>query len=124
MPAQTVAYFEFKGSGTQEFFIIQLVEQAKIDHARSILSGQETARVHPQGTIVQQKAFYNPKWSFYLEPKSIDFFELNIEVCDANMNYIEQNLDAIGGATLPRLHWCPWNSHFTRELSPQDVGAP
>jgi hypothetical protein len=118
-----VAYFEFKGSGDQDFFVIQLVEQDKIDHVRRILSGEETARVHPQGTVVQSKADYNPTWDFHLEPTSIQFFEMNIEVCDANMNYVEAHLDEVGGAFLPRAHWCPWNSQFTREISSTVSGA-
>lgn len=118
----SIAYFEFKGSGDADFFIIQLDEPDKIAHVRRIISGMETALVHPQGTVIQQKAPYNPRWDFHLEPTSIKFFQMSIEVCDANMNYIEAHLDEVGGAFLPKSHWCPWNSKFTRELSAQDVG--
>ncbi len=124
MPAEPdtePAYFEFKGSGDKDFFVIKLVSQQTIAHARAILSGAETSAVHPQGTIVQAKASYNPNWSFHYAPASISFFQLAVEVCDANMKYIEEHLDEVGGAFLPQSHWCPWNSALTREIPASDV---
>lgn len=110
------ALFEFKGSGEDDYFVFKLVEASKIAHARAILSGKEKKRVHPQGTVNQARADYNPNWSFHLDPQSIEFFESAVEVCDANMNYVEAHLDEVGGAFLPRSHWCPWNSKLTREI--------
>jgi hypothetical protein len=40
-----------------------------------------------------------------------------IEVCDANMMYVEDHLDEAGGAFLPGNHWCPWDSRVTREVT-------
>jgi hypothetical protein len=36
----------------------------------------------------------------HLDPSSIDFFRMQIEACDANLTYVEQYLDEVGGAEL------------------------
>jgi hypothetical protein len=56
------SFFEFKGNASTDRFVIKLVEADKIAHARKVLRCEEKLRVHVQGTIVQQKASYNPHW--------------------------------------------------------------
>lgn len=111
-----LAYFEFKGSGKSELFVFQLRDPSKIAHARAILSGEETVKIHPKGIIVKEAAKYNPKWSYHLDPDSVTFFSVSMEVCDANMRYVEEHLSEVGGAALPDSIWCPWSSKLTREL--------
>lgn len=110
------ALFEFKGGGKTDYFIFKLIEPEKILHARAILTGQETSRTHPKGTILKKRVDYNPDWSYHLDPSSIDFFSVSMEVCDANMEYIEEHLAEVGGETLPNSFWCPWNSKLVREI--------
>jgi hypothetical protein len=97
-------------------FIIELTDSSKIQKARDILSGKEENEVHVHGRIVKRQAQYNPRFTFYLDPSSIDFFSQAIEVCDANMEYVEMHLDEACGAFLPGCHWCPWDSRLTREV--------
>lgn len=97
-------------------FVIKLVSPSQIQSARRILAGEEQKEVHVQGTIVPYEASYNPGWSYHLDPVSISFFEHAIEVCDASTNYVEENLSDVGGAFLPRNHWCPWTSRLRSEL--------
>ena len=111
------AYFRFRDGAESGFFIIQLNDPQKIEHARRILSGVERRRVHVQGIIVKEKAEYNPDWSYHLAPSTIAFFEVSVEVCDSSMDYIEQNLDDVGGSTLPGNHWCPWSSELVDEIN-------
>ncbi|MGO1078911.1 BP74-related protein [Inquilinus sp. CA228] len=99
-------------------FIIELNDDQKIQHARNILSGEETQSVHVHGRIIKRMAPYNPRFNFYLDPNTIDFFQMAIEVCDANMMYVEDHLDEACGAFLPGCHWCPWDSRLTREVTP------
>lgn len=116
-----LAHFEFTQldpKGQEQTFVFALDDPEKISLARSIIAGQETARVHVQGTIVATPASYNPGWAFHLRPDSIGFFENQIEVCDANMSYVAAHLDEVGGSTLPRSFWCPWSSRLTREVHP------
>jgi hypothetical protein len=69
---------------------------------------------------VPTKATYNPDWSFHLDPATIGFFEFQVEVCDANVTYIEEHLDEVGGSLLARSFWCPWSSRLVAEVT-QDI---
>jgi hypothetical protein len=97
-------------------FVIRLDDPRKIAHARAIVDGSEAVRVHVQGTIVPTRATYNPSWSFHLEPASIEFFAMAIEVCDAAIQYVEEHVSEIGSAFLPNSHWCPWSSRVLAEM--------
>ena len=112
-----MAYFVFEQRPGQEF-VFELTDEAKIAHARMILSGREQQRIHVHGRIVKRTAPYNPKWEFHLDPLTIDFFDVAIEVCDANVQYVQDHLDEACGAFLPGCHWCPWDSRVTREVQP------
>ena len=113
------AYFAFvQPSRPGQEFIIELDDDGKIQMARDILSGQEKNRIHVHGRIIKSRQPYNPRFNFYLDPQTIDFFEVAIEVCDANMVYVEDHLDEACGAFLPGCHWCPWDSRLSREVSP------
>ncbi|MGY5801316.1 BP74-related protein [Rhizobium sp. LEGMi12c] len=98
-------------------FIFELTDENKIAHARRIISGEERNEVHVHGRILKKQASYNKKFNFYLDPQTINFFEMMIEVCDADMTYVEDHLDEAGGAFLPGSHWCPWNSKVSREVT-------
>ncbi|MGK3967677.1 calmodulin [Sorangium sp. So ce118] len=108
-------YFAFMQRQDQEF-IFELTDPAQIAHARRILSGEEKTEVHVHGRIIKRTAEYNRKWSFHLDPATIRFFAMAIEVCDANMQYVEDHLDEACGAFLPGCHWCPWDSKLVREV--------
>ncbi|MFI6291004.1 calmodulin-binding protein [Nonomuraea sp. NPDC050790] len=118
--AAETAYFEMTDI-TRERFVIKLTDPAKIAHARRILSGEETQRVHVIGRIIKRTADYNPRWSFHFNPDTIDFFEVAIEVCDSTIPYTEDHLDEACGPFLPGCVWCPWTSRLTRELGAQSV---
>jgi len=114
----TAALFEFKGPDPKDRFVIKLTEPDKIQHARDLLSGATQEMISIMGTVVKQKADYNPYWSYHLEPTSITFFDLAAEVCDATMRYVEEHLDEVGGSFLPNNQWCPWGSELTQEINP------
>lgn len=112
-------YFVFQQHSNREF-IFELTDEARIAEALDILSGKETSRVHVMGRIVKSKKPYNPNWDYHLDPPTISFFGMAIEVCDVNMNYVNDHLDEARGAFLLRCHWCPWDSKLVREV----VGPP
>jgi len=116
MKPQPPAYFRFTDA-SGKYFVIKLNDKEKIAHARRILSGDEVEFVHVSAKIVKEKADYNPNWNYHLSPDSIEFFGYAIEVCDATMEYVEENLNDAGGAFLPNNHWCPWSSVFVDEIS-------
>jgi hypothetical protein len=112
----TSRYFAFQQRGDDEF-IFELADENLIDKALKILSGEEQDEVHVQGRIVKSPKPYNPNWSYHLDPRSIGFFQVAIEVCEAHMHYVEEHLDEACGAFLPGCHWCPWDSKLTREVT-------
>lgn len=114
--ADSEAYFEFQTLPDQQPFTIKLTEPDKIQKARNILSGDERNEIHVLGRIRKTKAPYNSNWNYYLEPSTINFFTIAIEVCDASTQYTEDHLDEAGGAFLPGAFWCPWSSRLVKEV--------
>lgn len=117
------AYFAFETIERPGEFVFMLTNEERIAQARRILSGEEQMEVHVHGRIVKRPAPYNPRWSFHLDPDTIQFFTQAIEVCDANIQYVEDHLDEAGGAFLPGSHWCPWSSRLIKEVTPETAGA-
>ena len=111
------AYFVFDYPPAPATFVFKLTDPKKIQEARDILSGKQKDRTHVSGIIVTSAAPYNPDWGFHYEPKTISFFQMAIEVCDAAIEYVEEHLDEVGGAFLPGNRWCPWGSRLLREIS-------
>ena len=111
------AYFTFMQQPGQEF-IFEITDPATIQKARDILSGKEKNEIHVMGRIIKSNKPYNPRFNFHLDPATIRFFMMAIEVCDANMTYVEEHLDEACGAFLPGCYWCPWDSRLVREVKP------
>jgi hypothetical protein len=108
-------YFKVGGATEADTFVIALTDPAVIAEARSQAGGQEPVK-HVTGLIVAEAAPYNAPWSFHLDPASIAFAEMSIEVCDAATSYVEEHLAEVGGAFLPGRRWCPWSSRVIAEV--------
>jgi hypothetical protein len=114
--AATPARFVFEDISASGQFVIELTDESKIQEARNILNGTQKDKTHVLGKIIKRPAPYNSKWSYQLDPASISFFMVAIEVCDASISYVEDHLDEAGGAFLPGLYWCPWSSRLVKEI--------
>ena len=114
--AATPARFVLETPPAADQFVIELTDESKIQQARNILNGTQKDETHVMGRIRKIPAPYNSKWSYQLDPASISFFSFAIEVCDANIGYVEGHLDEAGGAFLPGLYWCPWSSRLVKEI--------
>ncbi|MFI5841315.1 hypothetical protein ACIA8K_16595 [Catenuloplanes sp. NPDC051500] len=110
------AYFAFTDYSGKEF-IFKLTNDARIAEARAILNGDEQNQTHVIGRIRKVSSDYNRGWSYHLDPDTVSFFSMAIEVCDSSITYAEDHLDEAGGAFLPGLFWCPWSSKLTREVT-------
>ncbi|WP_445636955.1 Calmodulin-binding protein [Nostoc sp. DSM 114161] len=115
--AATPARFVFETPPYRGQFVVELTDESKIQQARDILSGKEKDTTHIYGRIIKRPAAYNPGWSYQLDPASINFFQVAIEVCDASIEYTEDHLDEAGGPFLPGGLWCPWSSRLVKEIS-------
>ena len=109
------AYFKVAGATKADTFVIALTDPATIAEARAMASGQAPSR-HVTGLVVAEAVPYNAPWSFHLDPGSISFAEMSIEVCDAATSYVEAHLAEVGGAFLPGRRWCPWSSRVIAEV--------
>ena len=108
------AYYEFTDGA--DTFVIHLTDAEKILEANDILANSTPKGV--MGTVLKEPVSYNTPWSYHLDPASIEFFEMAVEVCDASIQFVEDNLADVGGATLPGNQWCPWSSSLTRKVIP------
>jgi hypothetical protein len=109
------AYFKIAGATEADTFIIALTDPTAIAEARALARGQEPSK-HVTGLVVSEAVPYNAPWSFHLDPASISFAEMSIEVCDAATSYVEEHLAEVGGAFLPGRRWCPWSSRVIEEI--------
>jgi hypothetical protein len=114
------AYFAFAQRSSDEkmikLFFFKITNPDTIQQARCITRDSTIATRHVSGTIIPKRAPYNPEWSFHLDPETIEFFVIKTEVCDANLTFVEDHLDEVGGSTLPNSHWCPWSSQLIAEV--------
>jgi hypothetical protein len=109
------AYFKLAGATDADTFVIALTDPAVIAEARAQANGHEPSK-HVTGLVIAEAVPYNAPWSFHLDPASISFAEMSIEVCDAATSYVEEHLEEVGGAFLPGRRWCPWSSRVIEEV--------
>lgn len=114
--AGSAAFFLMDGPPHPETFVVKLKDPEKIDHARRVLAGEETLAVHVMGKVHRRGKPWNAPWNYRLVPRTVQFFELAIEVCDSAIGYVEEHLDEVGGAFLPGRMWCPWGSRLLEEI--------
>jgi hypothetical protein len=117
--AAACALFAFTQGNPDQTFVFRTCDPAVIDHARALLKSDRPGRMHPTGTVTAGAVAYNPQWHYHLDEASVSLAEMSIEVCDADMAYVEAHLADVGGAFLPGGHWCPWNAVLTGEVDPE-----
>jgi hypothetical protein len=110
------AFFLMHGPPHPETFVVKLRDPEQIERARRILAREEPLAVHVMGRVHRRGKPWNPPWNYRLVPRSVQFFEVAIEVCDASIRYVEEHLDEVGGAFLPGRVWCPWGSRLVEEI--------
>jgi hypothetical protein len=100
-PAQpTVATFEVAGG--PQTYKIELATPELIDHAKRLMAGEDIAAI-PIGTIVRDDPSVNEPWSWHIDPATLEFAEITIEVCDGLPEYVEDE-------TLTSPTYCPWST--------------
>jgi hypothetical protein len=102
-------------SNTAQHFIARITDPVSIATARAELNKTEEFKII-SGIINASAVEWNPGWSFHILPDTVIFGDVFTEVCDANVEFVEENLEDVGGAFLPNNQWCPWNSRVLEEL--------
>ncbi len=118
-PTTTSAYFRVTDGTGNNDFVIKLTDPVKIQNARDQINNV-VPKLSITGLIIKSTVDYNPNYSYHYDPDTIDFFEEAAEVCDATFEYTEDNLADAGGAFLPGLRLCPWDSLLIEEI----IGPP
>ena len=121
-PTSAAAYFRVTDGVGRNDFVIKLTDPVKIQNARDQLNNV-VPKLSITGLIIKSTVDYNPNYSYHYDSDTIDFFDVAAEVCDATFEYTEDNLADAGGAFLPGLRLCPWNSLLLEEVSFTPIGT-
>lgn len=84
---------------------VHITNQTGIDGAIALWNGTSTANI-PNGTLVCEPAAYNCDWSFHVDPATVAFAEVTIEVCDGTPSYVDENCASFGN------QYCPWSAEL------------
>ncbi len=87
-----------------EQFKVELVSQELIDHARDLMAGGQEGRI-PLGTVVRDDPGVNEPWSWHIDPATLEFADMTIEVCDGLPSFVED-------ATVTSDQYCPWSAEI------------
>jgi hypothetical protein len=115
---------DFLVAVNKEHFVLRLVKSEQIEIARARVKSTKPQGI-VSGNLVEGDGGFNRddaakrKWSWHLDPKSVTFPQLVMEVCDGRPSDVEGNKD----------HWikdikryCPWGAKIELEL-PDGAGS-
>lgn len=87
-----------------EEYRIELATPELVEHAEALLAGEDVASI-PVGRVVRDDPGPNAPWSWHIDPTTLEFAEVTIEVCDGLPSYVED-----GTVTSP--DYCPWSAEI------------
>ena len=94
-----IAVFEVAGSETYK---IELATPGLVQHAEDLLAGKPGAAI-PLGDVVRDDPGVNAPWSWHIDPATLEFADMTIEVCDGLPSYVEDR-------TVTSEQYCPWSA--------------
>ena len=97
--APQVATFEVAG---RETFKILLETQDLVDQAVVMLAEGANSGF-PIGDVVRDDPSINAPWSWHIDPASVIFTQMSIEVCDGVPSFVEDR-------TITSEQYCPWSA--------------
>lgn len=98
-PEHPIATFEVAGGETYK---IELVTPELVKHAEQLLAGESVAAI-PLGTVVRDSPGVNKPWSWHIDPATLEFADVTIEVCDGIPSFVEDS-------TVTSDQFCPWSA--------------
>ncbi|MFC1890294.1 hypothetical protein ACFL4G_11120 [Thermodesulfobacteriota bacterium] len=91
-----------------EYFHVWIDSPGGIAHIDEWLAGTPSAEtLGIPGAPIELDGAFNPGYSYRLEPESVEFGEVWMEVCDGTPCYVEA--DPAGWFANPTT-WCPWGA--------------
>ncbi len=97
-PRNPVATFQV----VDETYKIELATPELVAHAEALLAGESVSAI-PNGIVVRDDAGPNAPWSWHIDPATLEFADMTIEVCDGLPSYVEDEI-----VTSDR--FCPWSA--------------
>ena len=102
-PAQSptggvVVTFDVEG----EQFKILITRAELIAHAQALLAGGTEGAI-PNGLIVRGEPGVNAPWTWHIDPDSLEFADMTMEICDGLPSHVEDG-------TLEGERYCPWGA--------------
>ena len=115
LPLAAVATLVLAGCGPQgnpvatfdvvgETYKIELATPELVAHAEALLAGEDVASI-PLGRVVRDDPGPNAPWSWHIDPATLEFADVTIEVCDGLPSYVEEEI-----VTSP--DYCPWSAEI------------
>ena len=99
-PSSPVATFRVG----DETYKVELATTELVEHAEALLAGEQVAAI-PNGTVVRDDPGVNAPWSWHIDPASLEFADMTIEVCDGLPSYVEDG-------TITSDRFCPWSAEI------------
>ena len=96
-----IAVFEVAGG---EQFKVELATPELVAHAEQLLNDEDVAAI-PLGTVVRDDPGVNAPWSWHIDPATLEFADMTIEVCDGLPSYVEDG-------TVTSDQYCPWSAEL------------
>lgn len=87
-----------------EQYKIELATPELVEHAEALLAGEPVARI-PNGIVVRDDPGVNAPWSWHIDPATLDFADMTIEVCDGLPSHVEEGV-------VTSDQYCPWSAEI------------
>jgi Ca2+-binding RTX toxin-like protein len=105
-------------SDGRDTFAVQIVDPAKVEHARGLINGTVIDGAHIGGVVTTAPADYNVGWSYHIAPNDVSFYDMSAEIGDASIGMVEEfvNSGSPFEEFLPHNFWGSWATFMVREL--------
>lgn len=87
-----------------EQYKIELATPELVAHAEALLAGEDVASI-PLGRVVRDDPGPNAPWSWHIDPATLEFADMTIEVCNGLPSFVEDE-------TVTSPDYCPWSAEI------------
>lgn len=110
-------YFVF--SDGRDTFAVQILDPAKVQHARALIDGTAQGEAHIGGIVTVAPADYNVGWAYHIAPEDVSFYDMSAEIGDAPIRDVEEFVQSGRPLDefLPHNSWGSWATYMVRELN-------
>ncbi|MCX8071036.1 MAG: hypothetical protein N3C12_01105 [Candidatus Binatia bacterium] len=110
-PLEAGGIYEVQVCG-DERFRVHIQDSETLELAERILAGKEQPKI-VTGELRCGHGNFNGPWSWHLDPATVGFADIAIELCDACPSFVEEELD-YWLHTVAR--YCPWTAEIVRRV--------